>query len=157
MAGGYDGRPQIVIRFQQNIEKPREVFLGEPRGVVRQAGAFIRGRGDKFGIRAAHARHQQVAKVANGFPAEVLQVLPVGDQAVDQRKRAFGRLSRNRLDQIVEHAFGDDAEEFAHLRVRDRVAGIRHGLLEQRQPVAQAAFGRAREHRDGSRIDLEVL
>ena len=63
----------------------------------------------------------------------------------------------NRFDEIVENAFGDDAEKFADLRVGDFVAAVRDGLFEEREPVAKAAFGGAREHGDGARIDLEIF
>ena len=87
----------------------------------------------------------------------MLQILPVADEPVDQAQRALRRLRRNRFDEIVEHAFGDDAEQFAHLRVGDGVAAVRDGLFEQRKPVAQAAFGGARQHRHGAGIDREIF
>ena len=66
-------------------------------------------------------------------------------------------MRRDRADQIVEHAFGNDAEQLAHLRVRNFVAGICHGLFEQGEPVAEAAFRRARKNCHGGGFDLEIF
>ena len=55
--------------------------------------------------------------MTNRFAAEVLEILAVGDEPVNQAQRAFGGLRRNRVNQIIEHAFGDHAEQFADLRV----------------------------------------
>ena len=114
-------------------------------------------RSDQIGIRAANAGDEKIAKMSNRFAAEVLEILPVGDEAMDEAERAFGGLRGNGFDEIVEHAFGDDAEQFADLRVRDFVAAVGDGLFEQREAVAQAAFGGARENGDGSGIDFKVL
>ena len=73
---------------------------------------------------------------------------------MDQTQRAFRRLLRNRLDQIVENAFRHHAQQFAHLHIGNRVAAIRNGLFQQRQPVAHAAFRRPRQHRHRARLDL---
>ena len=75
---------QIVIRGQQNIEKACEVFFAELSGVFRQSRALIGGRRDKFGIRTSYARQQQVAEVADGLAAEMLQVLSLGDEAMHE-------------------------------------------------------------------------
>ncbi len=99
----------------------------------------------------------KIAEMADRFAAEVLQILPVGDQAMNQAERAFRRLRGNRVDEFVEHAFGDHAQQFAHLRVGDGVAAVGDGLFEQRKPVAQAAFGGARQHRDRARIDRQIF
>ena len=75
---------QIVVGGEQNIEKAREILFAELRGLFGEPRALVGGRGDQIRIRAANARHQQIAKMANGFAAEVLQILPVGDQPVHQ-------------------------------------------------------------------------
>ncbi len=120
-------------------------------------GRSLGGRGDQIRIRAADARDQQIAKMADRFAAEVLQILPVGDEPMHQPQRALGGLRCDGGDQLVQNAFGDDAEQFAHLRVRDVVAAIGDGLFEQRKAVAQAAFGGARQHGDAPGLDGQIF
>ncbi len=117
-----------------------------------QPRTLVGGRGDQFGIRAAHARDQQIAEMPDGFAAEMLQVLSFGQQAMHQREHALSRSLFDRARQLVQNFFGDDAEKFAHLRVRDIRAAIGARLFEQRKRVAQAAFGGASHH--GERAGL---
>ena len=148
---------QIVVGREQQIEEAREIFLGEIRGLICEARAFVDWGGDEIGVRAAHARDEKIAKMADCFAAEVLEVLAVGDEAVNEAERTFGGLGCDRIDQIVKHAFGDDAEKFADLQVCDGVAAIGDGLFEQRKSVAETAFGCARENGDGAGIDGEIF
>ena len=60
----------------------------------RETRALVYRRGDEIGIGAANARDEQIAEMANRFAAEVLQVLPVGDQPMDEPERALGGLRR---------------------------------------------------------------
>ena len=87
----------------------------------------------------------------------MLQILAVANQAMNQAQREFRRLLRNGVHQIVQHAFGNHAQEFAHLRVGDRVAAVGDGLFEKRKAVAQAAFGGAREHSHRARLDGQIF
>src|SRR5215469_15061043 len=95
--------------------------------------------------------------MANCFAAEVLEVLPVGDEAMDEAESALGGLSRDCFDEFVENAFGDNAEKFANLYVGDFIAGVRNGLLEKREAVTKAAFGGAGKNSDGAGIDFEIF
>ena len=65
--------PQVVIGGQQGSEKSREIFFAESGRLFREAGALVGRRGDQIGIRAADARDQQIAEMANRFAAKVLQ------------------------------------------------------------------------------------
>ena len=125
-------------------------MLGEARPLVGRSG-------DEIGIGAADSRDEQIAEVANRFPAEVLEILPVGDEAMDEAKGAFGGLACDRFDEFVENAFSYDAKKFADLRVGNFVAGVSDGLLEERESVAKAAFRGASENRDGAGIDFEIF
>ena len=72
--------PQIFIGRQQNVEKTSEIFFAEFRCLFREARALVGGRGNQIRIGAAHARDEQVAEMADRFAAEVLQILPVGNE-----------------------------------------------------------------------------
>ena len=78
--------------------------------------------------------------MSNRFPAEVLEILPVGDEAMDEAKGAFSRLRCDRFYELVENAFSYDAEKLADLPVGNFAAGVSDGLLEERESVAKAAF-----------------
>ena len=78
---------QLVVGHQQNIEKARKVFFAEERRVLRQPGAFVCRRSDELRIRPANTGHQQIAEVADRFPAKVLKILSISDESVDQPKR----------------------------------------------------------------------
>jgi hypothetical protein len=95
--------------------------------------------------------------MTNRFAAEVLEVLPVGDKAMNEAESALGGLSGDRFDEFVENAFGHDAEKFADLRVGDFIAGVSDSLLEEREAVAEAAFGGARKNSDCAWIDFEIF
>jgi len=116
--------------------------------LLRKSRLLIRRGCDELRFRAAHARDQQIPEMANCLAAEMLQVLPLADQPVYQTERSFGGLCRDRFHQFVEDALGHHAEQFSHLRVYDFIAAVRDRLFKQRKPIAQAAFRRAREHRD---------
>ena len=59
----------------------------------------------------------RLTQMTNRLAAEVLEILAVGDEPVNQAQSTLCRLRRNRVNQIIEHAFGDHAEQFAHLGV----------------------------------------
>lgn len=80
---------QIVLGGNQHVEEAGEIFFGELRGLLREPRALVGGRGDEFRVRSAHARDQQIAKMANAFAAKVLKILSVGDQAMHERQSAF--------------------------------------------------------------------
>ena len=149
--------PKIIVGRKQDLEKSREIFLGETRGLFREARTLVGRRSDQIGLRAANAGDEKVAEVSNGFAAEVLEILPVGDEAMDEAESALGGLRGNGFDEIVENAFGDDAEKFADLCVRDLSPRVGDGLFEKGEAVAQAAFRGARENGDGSGIDFKVF
>ena len=87
----------------------------------------------------------------------MLQIVPFGDEPVDERERPLGRLSVNRDNQLVEYVFCHDAEKFADLRVGDMVAAVRQSLFEQREGIAQAALGCAGHHRNRAGINFEIF
>src|SRR5258706_8566236 len=95
--------------------------------------------------------------MANRFAAEVLQILTIGDETMNQAQRTFGGLHRNGVNQIVEHAFSDDSEQFADLRIRDRVAAISDSLFEKRKAIAKTSFGGTRKHSDRTGINLQIF
>ena len=145
---------EIVVRFEQDLEKSRQVFFAECGGGARNPRAFARGRGDQIRFRAAHFGHQQIPEVADGFAAEARQILALRKQAVHQFERERGRALLDRGGEQVERLLRHHAEQFAHLRVADGFAAIRAGLLEQRKRVAHAAFSRASHHRQRARLDV---
>lgn len=145
---------QILVRGKKDLEKSSEIFFCKASGLLGEAGAFVGRRGDEIGVGAAHASDKQIPEMANRFAAEVLEVLPVGDEAMDEAEGALGGLSGDRFDEFVEDAFGDDAEKFADLRVGDFIAGVSDSLLEEREAVTEAAFGGARKNSDCAWIDF---
>ena len=72
-------------------------------------------------------------------------------------QRLFRRLLGDGIDKLIEDAFGYYAEKLAHLCVRNRVAAVGDGLLQQRKPVAQAAFRRARQYRHRARLNPQIF
>lgn len=145
---------QVIVGGKKDLEKSREIFFRETSRLLGEAGAFVGRSGDEIGIGAADASDEQISEMANRFAAEVLEVLPVGDEAMDEAEGALGGLSRDRFDELVEDAFGDDAEKFADLRVGDFVTRVGNRLLEEREAVAKAAFGGAGKNSDGAGIDF---
>jgi hypothetical protein len=145
---------QVIVGGEKDLEKSREIFFRETSRLLGEAGAFVGRSGDEIGIGAADASDEQISEMANRFAAEVLEVLPVGDEAMDEAEGALGGLSRDRFDELVEDAFGDDAEKFADLRVGDFVTRVGNRLLEEREAVAKAAFGGAGKNSDGAGIDF---
>src|ERR1700757_2640999 len=148
---------QVVVGGKKNLEKSREIFFRESSGLLGETRAFVGRSGDEIGIGAANAGDKQIPEMTNCFAAEVLEVLPVGNEAMDEAESALGGLSGDRFDEFVENAFGDDAEKFADLRVGDFVAGISDSLLEEREAVAEAAFSGARKNSDCAWIDFEIF
>src|SRR4029077_8944834 len=91
---------KVVVCCEQDIEEAREIFFAELRGLLRQARALVFRRGDELRFRAADTCDEQIAEMANRFAAEVLEILPVGNQAMDQRKRPLRRLRGDGGDEI---------------------------------------------------------
>lgn len=108
---------KVVIRREQNVEKAREILFAELRGLSGKAWAFVGGCGDQIRLRAANAHDQQIAEVTDRLSAEMLEVLSIGDQPMNQAERAFGRLSGDCFDKLIENAFGYYAQKFADLRI----------------------------------------
>jgi len=75
--------------------------------------APIGGRGDQSGVRAADARDEKVSEMADGFAAEMLQVLSLRKQPMHERKNALRRTRFDGAGQLIENFFGDDAEQLA--------------------------------------------
>ena len=148
---------QIFVGRHQYLEKASEVLFAEVLRLRGDARALIGRLGDEFGLRAGDFRDQQIANVANGFAAKMLQIVPARVKLLNKRERLLRRTVFDGGDQVVENVFRDDAEEFAHLRVGDVVAAISDGLFEKREAVAQAAFGGASENGDRARLDLQVF
>src|SRR5580704_5598954 len=103
--------PQFVVGFKQNVEEAGQILFAAFRGMFSQARALILRRCDKLGLGATHTSHEQVPEMPNGLAAKMLQILAVSYEAVDKSQRAFGGLFCNRLHEIVENAFGDNAEQ----------------------------------------------
>ena len=142
---------QIVVRVQQNLEKTREIFFAERAAAARDAGADRPGAAINSESGAADARDQQIAEMADGLAAEMLQILSFGEQSMNQSQSTRVGGSRfDRAGQFVQDFLGDDAEKFAHLRVGNVVAAVGARLLQQRKCVAQAAIGGASHHGEGA-------
>jgi len=75
---------QVVVGGKKELEKSSEVLFRESSGLFGEAGAFVGRCGDEIGIGAANAGDKQIPEMANRFAAEVLEVLPVGDEAMDE-------------------------------------------------------------------------
>ena len=88
------------------------------------------------------------------FTAEVLKIVSFGDEPMNERERLLGGLFVNRGDQLIEDVLRHNAQKLAHLRVGDMVAAVRESLLEQRERIAEAAFGCASHHRNCAGIDF---
>ena len=157
MHAGIGLAAQIIIGLQEDLEKSREIFFTELRSRFGEGRALIRGRGDQIRIRAAHARDQKVADVADGFAAEMLEVASIFLKGVHEAESAVRRTFRDGRDKFVERIFRNDAEKFANLLVRDDIAAIGSRLLEKRERIAQAAFGHAGDHGEGARFDLQIF
>ena len=84
--------PEIVVGRQENIEKPRKIFFAELRGLLREARLLVLGCRYKVRISAADPHHEQVTEVPDGLAAEVLKILPIGNQAMNQSESTLGRL-----------------------------------------------------------------
>ena len=148
---------QVVVGSEKDLKESGEIFFRETSGLLGETGAFVGRCGDEIGIGAANAGDKQIPEMANCFAAEVLEVLPVGNEAMDEAESALGGLSGDRFDEFVENTFGDDAEKFADLRVGDFVAGVCNGLFEERESIAKAAFGGAGKNSNGAGIDFEIF
>ena len=149
--------PQVIIRLQQNLEKSREVFFTEQSRRLRQRWTLIRGRRNQFRIRPARSRDQQIAHVPDRFPAEVLQIAPFLLERMHQPQGAVCRPFCNRADQFLQRIIRHHAQQFAHLFVGNGFAAIGPCLFQQRQGIAQTAFGHSRNHRHRARFDLQIF
>jgi hypothetical protein len=142
----------IVFRVEQDLEETSEVLFAELCGGLREVFVFFWRSRDQIGIGAADAGDEKIAEVADSFAAELLKILPFGEQLMnegkDTRRGTFGDGRR----QLVHDAAGDDAQDFADLILRDAIAAIRQGLFQQGKPVAQAAIGGTGD--DGERSGL---
>ncbi len=147
----------VVIGLQQNLEAAREIFFAESGGRARQLRFLVRRRGNQIGIYSAYPRDQQVAKMADGLAAELLQVLPFGEQLVHQSQHALGGTGFDRGHQFSEHLAAGESKQFAHLRFANLFATIRAGLFEQRQGVAQTAVGGARQYSQRARLGRKIF
>ena len=63
--------------------------------------------------------------------AKMLKVAAFFLKAMHQRQRAIRGAFGNRPDKFVERILRNDAEQFAHFIVRDRVAAVCPRLLQQ--------------------------
>ena len=149
--------PQVFIRGHQNLKIARQILFAELPSLLSQTRAFVRRGGDQFRVRAADAGHQQIAKMPNGFTAEVLQILPIGNQLMNQSQSALRGTSQHGSHQFVKRVFGHHAQLLAHLRVADFVAAVCNGLFEQGQRITQTSFRRSRQHGQCRRLDLELF
>src|ERR1700758_2625341 len=89
---------QVVVGSKKNLEKSREIFFRKTSGLLGETGAFVGRCGDEVGIGAANTGDKQIPEMANCFAAEVLEILPVADEAMDEAESALGGLSGDRLD-----------------------------------------------------------
>src|ERR1700752_3702431 len=97
---------QVIVRGEKDLEKTREIFFRESSGLLGETGGFVGRGGDEIGIGAPDPRDKKIPEMANRVAAEVLEVLPVGDEAMDEGEGALGGLSGDRFDEFVENAFG---------------------------------------------------
>ena len=102
-------------------------------------------------------RDQQIAKMADGFAAELLQVLPFGEQLVHQSQYALGGADFDRAHQFVEHFAAGESEQFADLSFANVFAAVCARLLEQGQTVAQTAVRGARQHGQRARLGFQIF
>ena len=123
--------PQIVIRLQQNLKEPRQVFLAEQRRGFRDRRPLIRCCGNQLRIRAAHSRDQEVAHVPDRFAAEVLQIAASFLKRMHESQCAVGRTGRNRSNEFLQRVFRHHAQKCPHLVIGNRVAAIRPRLLQK--------------------------
>ena len=147
----------VVVGLKKDLEVAREIFLGEKRGSFREAGALIGGGGNQIGISTADARDEQIADVANGFRAEVLEVAALALEAVNEGEGALGGLHVDSVNQFLEGVFGDDTEEFTDGVVFNIVAAVGAGLFEEGKGIAHAAFGHAGDDAEGAIVNREVF
>jgi hypothetical protein len=110
---------KVIFGVQKDLKKSSELLLAERFGSFLQSRPFVGGRGNQFGIRTAHTRDKHVAKMAEGFTAKMLEVLPLGEQTMHKRENTVGRSLFNRAGQLVENFSWHDAEQVANLRVRN--------------------------------------
>ena len=78
-------------------------------------------------------------------------------EALDLLQRAFGIALQHRLEQVEDEATIGDAEHVTHRRLFDPAGRQRDRLVEQGQPVAHRAVGRARDEAQRRRCDLDRL
>ena len=90
---------QVVVGGKKNLEESREIFFRKTSGLLGEAGAFVGRCGDEVGIGAANSGDKQIPEMANCFAAEVLEVLPVGNEAMDEAESALGGLRGDRFDE----------------------------------------------------------
>src|SRR5215472_4190903 len=122
---------KIVIGGKKQLKKSCEIFFSEARGLLGESWALIGWSGDQIGISTAHTRDEKITKMANHLAAKVLEILSFADEAMDEAERALGGLGGDGFDEFIKHAFGDDAEKFADLRIGDFIAGVGDGLFEE--------------------------
>ena len=148
---------QVLFRDQQNLKKSRQVLFRERGSSPRQSRAFFFGRGHELGIGPAYARDQQIAKMADGLVAELLQILSLAQQAMYQSERSLRRMRLDRGHQFVENFARHHAQQFAHLRFGNARPAEGARLLQKGKRHAHAAIGGARHHSQRARLGIEAL
>ena len=87
---------QVIVGLQENLKESRQVLFREQRRRFGDGWPLVWRCRNQVRIRAAHARNQQVPKVADGFTAEVLQIASFFLERMHQSECAVRGPFRNR-------------------------------------------------------------
>src|SRR6185437_2134114 len=133
-------RQSCAMRMRQPAISPhanRRALVRAARGARRSPVAANRVRDASADPAcAADLGDQQIANVANGFAAKMLEIVSAGVKLLNESESFLCGTIFDGGDEFVENFLGDDAEQFAYLRVCDFVAAVGNGLFEKREPVA---------------------
>jgi hypothetical protein len=143
---------------REQVERAQQVLAREELRDGAQPVALL-GRRD-FGIlqpRRIDLHDEHVADEARQFSAHRPQVEAGFDDGAAEREGAGDVLARDRLRDVELQVAADEAEHHADIRRRDGVAREREDLVERRQRVAHAAFGRPRDQRERRVVDRDLL
>ena len=100
---------------------------------------------------------EEVAEVGEGFGGDVAEILAVLDQAVDDLEGAAGVADGDGVGELVLDLGAGGAEEGGDDGVVDLAAAEDAGLVQERQRVAGAALGVARDGGGGRLRERDAL
>ena len=148
----------VELGAREQVEGAQQVLARKPRGQRREPVALV--LGGNFRIRQARrvdTDDHQVPREARQLPADEPQVVPGLDDRGGLIEGAGHVLVGHGLDDRELPVAADEPEDGADVGGRDLVGRERQDLIERRQRVAHAAFGRPRHQRNRGVVDRHLL